>query len=109
MDFSGPTGTHEWWVWLWISLLGFAGFTGIFGAAIRLANVEEKLASNARRRITAKVCLFVGLIAGIVLAAQLYGGAAFFFALVFPIPLLFGILLFAATIGIKPTSRICDD
>lgn len=82
-----------------------AGIAGILGAAIRLLNRAEALAEQTLRRITAKVFLSVGLVSAIFLLTPM--GDSFFgiYSLLLPIPFLFGILLFAATIGIKPLAQ----
>ena len=86
-------------------LIGVAGIAGIVGAAIRLSNIAESLAEHALRRITAKACLSVGLIASVVLLAAMAELIAPFFSLAPAVDWskgIFVVLLFAATIGIMP-------
>ena len=109
MGLSSPGLLHNWWDWVGLLLLSFAGFAGIFGATIRLTHSAEKLATNRRQRLTAKVCLSAGLLVGflsiLLILAESYNEV--YWVLV-SIPLVFGSLLFAATIGIKPTSKLSD-
>jgi len=86
-------------------LIGAAGIAGILGAAIRLSNSAEALAEQTLRRITAKVCLSVGLVASIFLLAPMVDSLTGIYSLLFPFPFLFGMVLFAATIGIKPLAE----
>ena len=103
MGLKSPGLLHNWWDWVGLLLLSFAGFAGIVGATIRLTHSVEELATNRRPRLTAKIGLSAGLLVGILsillILAEPYNEVYYVLVL---IPLVFGSLLFAATIGIKP-------